>query len=733
MAQLMPNGKQNFSDLTGAPLVGGKVYTYDAGTNTPRVTYQDAAGVVPNTNPIILDARGEALIFWSGAYKVVLRDALDNLIWTVDNVVDAGSELAADLANDTDPTLGAFLVGFSNRTVYERLTAEYISPMDKGAVGDGVANDSAAILSALGTGKIVNGEGRTYGIVGTLTPAAFAGLVNITLKQLAPTTLNCKTLDIANFTDFLFDRVKIDRGGAPGYTVGALGSNADWAGVRFTNCTKFRIGKVWITNGGRGTAIAFFSCTDYDPGQVLIDEHYWQEVNPGAPVVTDDIVQPWWFNACSRFTQTGWIVRNCTSGGPGDPTLNVAASQVRNFSRCAYGGNSKASIMGNIVDNVAQCFDFTGSDGNNDMVIGFNIARNAGVSAYKWANSSNNVQIFGNLADTPDQYGFLVSGMTEPINPLIQNIQGAYNRVRNCGGLAGKYNGNAFAFSVESQPPIDTSYPRSVVWDSCWVIDDRKLTLTTALIAGAVSATLASPFTLASGNYTVVFSNGEIRTATFVKGATTMTWAGGLASGATSTVDAPTTNVAFRNNVAPIARPTAGFNRPDGVRCVGDCRVKVPGLASANYFLGMHRPVFVGQGDGAGTDTVNSGVWGIAAGGGLTFDGTEFQDTSLMHGVGSNDVVTIKEFGRYIISAQTAFSANATGERAIRVEINGGNVELEARTAAHPTQATWVSGVFSRELYPGDEIRIMPFQNSGVPLTVNRINSSISVTRVGAP
>lgn len=86
MAQLVPEGKQSYATATGAPLVGGRVYTYDTGTNTPRLTYSDAAGLVPNANPVVLDARGEATIFWSGAYKVILKDSLDVTIWTVDPV-----------------------------------------------------------------------------------------------------------------------------------------------------------------------------------------------------------------------------------------------------------------------------------------------------------------------------------------------------------------------------------------------------------------------------------------------------------------------------------------------------------------------------------------------------------------------------------------------------------------------------------------------------------------------
>lgn len=87
MAVLLPNGKQYYTDsATGQPLVGGKLYTYAAGTSTPKATYTTAAATTSNTNPVILDARGEAEIFWHGAYKIVLKDSLDNLIWTADNI-----------------------------------------------------------------------------------------------------------------------------------------------------------------------------------------------------------------------------------------------------------------------------------------------------------------------------------------------------------------------------------------------------------------------------------------------------------------------------------------------------------------------------------------------------------------------------------------------------------------------------------------------------------------------
>lgn len=153
MATLLPEGKQSFTNSAGAPLVGGKVYTYDAGTSTPRTTYQDAAGTVPNANPVILDARGEATIFWNGAYKVILKDALDVTIWTIDGLQTPSTDttLRADLA----ATTGAALSGWKqsgasavNRTVDAKLK-EWASAADFGAAGVSTATDTTAINAGI--------------------------------------------------------------------------------------------------------------------------------------------------------------------------------------------------------------------------------------------------------------------------------------------------------------------------------------------------------------------------------------------------------------------------------------------------------------------------------------------------------------------------------------------------------------------------------------------------------
>lgn len=87
MAVITPVPKTQFIGADGVPLAGGKVYTYAAGTTTPQPTYTDSSGTTANTNPIILDARGEANI-WLGeaTYKFRLTDSVDVEIWTVDYI-----------------------------------------------------------------------------------------------------------------------------------------------------------------------------------------------------------------------------------------------------------------------------------------------------------------------------------------------------------------------------------------------------------------------------------------------------------------------------------------------------------------------------------------------------------------------------------------------------------------------------------------------------------------------
>lgn len=80
-ASLVPNGKQQFIDINGAPLVGGTVGMFVPNTLTPATTWEDSGQTIPNDNPIVLDSRGQCIIYGTGSYRQILSDVNANLIW----------------------------------------------------------------------------------------------------------------------------------------------------------------------------------------------------------------------------------------------------------------------------------------------------------------------------------------------------------------------------------------------------------------------------------------------------------------------------------------------------------------------------------------------------------------------------------------------------------------------------------------------------------------------------
>jgi hypothetical protein len=79
-----------FLDNSGAVLTGGLLYTYTAGTTTPVTSYQDSAGSVANSNPVVLDASGrvsaQVWLTTGAAYKLVLKTSTGTTLWTMDNL-----------------------------------------------------------------------------------------------------------------------------------------------------------------------------------------------------------------------------------------------------------------------------------------------------------------------------------------------------------------------------------------------------------------------------------------------------------------------------------------------------------------------------------------------------------------------------------------------------------------------------------------------------------------------
>jgi hypothetical protein len=170
MATLTASPRMAFFDNNGDPLVGGRLYTYLSGTTTPTFTKTTAVGDVNNTNPVILDARGEASIWLDEAvvYRFVLKTSTDVELWTADGinafVTPASRGQLRFTAN------GSF-------TVPASVTKMWISGIaGGGGGGGGGSNNLANSIGGCGGG---GGSGQ----------AAFKKVVNVTPGEVIAITI----------------------------------------------------------------------------------------------------------------------------------------------------------------------------------------------------------------------------------------------------------------------------------------------------------------------------------------------------------------------------------------------------------------------------------------------------------------------------------------------------------------------------------------------------------------
>jgi hypothetical protein len=151
---LAPFPKYAFLDNNGKPLNGGLLFSYVVSTSTKIATYTDASGSTSNTNPIVLDFRGEASVWLdkSLTYKFTLSppgdtDPPTKPIWTVDNITSAIS-----LADLTQAIIGQILYPRTAAEITAGVTPSfyYYPPYDYrryGAVADGTTDNTTLIVN----------------------------------------------------------------------------------------------------------------------------------------------------------------------------------------------------------------------------------------------------------------------------------------------------------------------------------------------------------------------------------------------------------------------------------------------------------------------------------------------------------------------------------------------------------------------------------------------------------
>jgi hypothetical protein len=141
-----------FFDNNGVILSGGKIYTYAAGTSTPQTSYTSSSGATAHANPIILDSAGrvpggEIWLATGLVYKFTIETSTGVLLGTYDNISGVNSVNAENVVYD--PPFASAVA-----TNVEAKLAQTVSVKDFGAIGNGVANDTAAIQAAFNSGAV---------------------------------------------------------------------------------------------------------------------------------------------------------------------------------------------------------------------------------------------------------------------------------------------------------------------------------------------------------------------------------------------------------------------------------------------------------------------------------------------------------------------------------------------------------------------------------------------------
>jgi hypothetical protein len=148
---------------SGTALTGGKLYTYASGTTTVKATYSDKALTTANANPVILDRRGEASIYGSGSYKLVLKDTNNNTIWTVDNFDLTFEGKNIYYPSSSEPDQGAVSTGASMKDIVTALGSSKQATIK--LLHDGSGNRTAYTLATslvIPSNITVEGEAGAY-------------------------------------------------------------------------------------------------------------------------------------------------------------------------------------------------------------------------------------------------------------------------------------------------------------------------------------------------------------------------------------------------------------------------------------------------------------------------------------------------------------------------------------------------------------------------------------------
>lgn len=270
MPMLAPSPKFRAVGTDGLALVGGKLYTYTAGTSTPKDSYTNFGAGTANTNPVILDARGEADVWLQGSYKLVLKDSLDQSIWTVDDIRDLTSDQTftnATLAGTLSITGGTITWAANNTHSGNHTFSANVAFNGTTTIGN-ASSDAFTVNSNTVTwtnGATHSGD-HTYS--GDVT---VSGDLNNASGPIIPGTYSATITAVANCTVTTPATLHYSRNGDQVVVSGSIAVNPTSASTLTQVGISLPVASNVAANSINGTAASLHSAPAVVPGYIVAD------------------------------------------------------------------------------------------------------------------------------------------------------------------------------------------------------------------------------------------------------------------------------------------------------------------------------------------------------------------------------------------------------------------------------------------------------------------------------